>query len=365
MLTPAERGCLALADISGYTSYLVDTELQHAHDVLADLTDIIVRSLAPPLVFAKLEGDAAFVYRIGDRIDPSMLLDAVAGCYAAFRNRLASIVRATTCQCNACVLIPRLDLKLVAHHGSFARRRMLESEELTGADVVVAHRLLKNHVVEETGISAYGFYTDACIRAMGVDATVLGMRAHRETFEGVGEIAGWVEDLESRWKADQERHRRRVDPASPGVLAVEVAVHAPQAVVWEYLTVPELRAKWQEGVLRVDQQNPSGGMRGVGTTNHCVHGRDASLEEIVDWRPFDYFSLISRIEIPLVPPLLVTWELEPDGHGGTRLRHLTAPPAGIRRLLWPLYAREARKALTPSLLGLDGVIAADAGASAA
>ena len=28
-------------------------------------------------------------------------------------------------------------------------------------------------------------------------------------------------------------------------------------------------------------------IRGAGTQNHCLHGKDAVIEDIVDWRPFD------------------------------------------------------------------------------
>ena len=37
MLSSAEPACLLIADISGYTSYLARTELDHAQDILADL----------------------------------------------------------------------------------------------------------------------------------------------------------------------------------------------------------------------------------------------------------------------------------------------------------------------------------------
>ena len=59
-LRTADTGCLLIADISGYTSYLGATELQHAHDVLVDLMETIVGSLRPRLHIAQLEGDAAF-----------------------------------------------------------------------------------------------------------------------------------------------------------------------------------------------------------------------------------------------------------------------------------------------------------------
>ena len=44
-LTAAGRGSLVLTDISGYTSYLLGTELEHAQDVLSDLMGVVVSNL--------------------------------------------------------------------------------------------------------------------------------------------------------------------------------------------------------------------------------------------------------------------------------------------------------------------------------
>jgi hypothetical protein len=33
------------------------------------------------------------------------------------------------------------------------------------------------------------------------------------------------------------------------------------------------------------------GRRGAGTQNHCFHGKDAVIEDVIDWRPFDYVTL--------------------------------------------------------------------------
>ena len=62
MVSRAERGCLVLADITGYTGYLAGSELEHAQDVLADLMETVLKALRPTLRLAKLQGDAAFVY---------------------------------------------------------------------------------------------------------------------------------------------------------------------------------------------------------------------------------------------------------------------------------------------------------------
>jgi uncharacterized protein YndB with AHSA1/START domain len=65
---------------------------------------------------------------------------------------------------------------------------------------------------------------------------------------------------------------------------------APRDLVWTYMTDPALRPLWQHGVTGVDEQ-PTAPRRGVGTTNHCMHGADVLIEEILDWRPTDYYTL--------------------------------------------------------------------------
>jgi hypothetical protein len=55
----------------------------------------------------------------------------------------------------------------------------------------------------------------------------------------------------------------------------------------------------------------------VGTTAQCVTGRLATLEEIVDWQPYDRVAW--RIAVPGLGPVAATADLEP-APGGTRLR---------------------------------------------
>ncbi|HEX7172583.1 MAG TPA: DUF2652 domain-containing protein [Candidatus Limnocylindria bacterium] len=336
-LRGTESGCLAIADISGYTSYLGNAELDHAQDVLEDLTETVVRALSPPMKLSKLEGDAVFVYVPGNRVDASMLLDTLDAAYFAFRRRQDAIDRATQCECNACVLIPRLDLKFVAHHGAFGRQHVAGGEDLSGSDVILVHRLLKNHVAEVIGHAGYALYTDAVAAAMGVEPERLRMRRHAEQVEGMGPVEGWVQDLHERWTEERERRRVKVS-REEAVDVTSYEVPAPRSVTWTYLTDPGLRARWTPGVQRIDQSTPDG-RRGIGTQNHCVHGKNASLEEILDWRPFDYFTILNSIPMPLLKPIRMTYELE-DVDGGTRVTEYTAPGRGFgQRVLLGVMGR--------------------------
>lgn len=325
MLKP-EPACLAIADITGYTRFLAGTELDHAQDILADLTNTVVTSLRPMLRLAKLEGDAVFVYTITDAVDGPALQDTIERSYFAFQRRLRDIRQASSCECNACILVPDLDLKVVLHYGQVVLQRIGTSEELVGSDIIVVHRLLKNEVTTATGIRAYALYTDACLVAMGLDDPAsAGMVRHQEAFEDIGEVSGWVVDLHAAWATEQKRASLVVEPRD-ALRTYKATLDAPPAIVWEYLTSPRLRPQWQHGVDSVIRDAGPAGRRGIGTVNHCMHGRDAVIEEVLDWEPNDHVTYRSLLPIPDAPKLLNTFLLTDLGDGRTHLEFRLAQP---------------------------------------
>src|SRR5262249_31893625 len=158
-------------------------------------------------------------------------------------------------------------------------------EELVGSDVVLVHRLLKNHVVEATGFRAYAMYSEACVAAMGLsDPEGAGLVAHTEAYEGVGDVTGWVRDLETAWTEERERARTVVAEKDAAKI-YETVFDAPQALTWDWITSPARRIQWQYGATGIEQVDGVAGRRGVGTVNHCMHGKDTLVEEVLDWQP--------------------------------------------------------------------------------
>ena len=359
-MAPAERGCMVIADVSGYTRYLLDTELEHSQDVLTDLMETVVAHLRPVLRINRLEGDAAFAYTLESEIEPSMLLDIIEQTYFAFQSRLRDITQATTCGCNACRLIPSLGLKFVSHSGQFVRNTVAGSEELTGTDVVVVHRLLKNTVRERFDLDGYSLLTESCVTDLGLDPHILGMREHRETYDDVGEILTYVQDLDAAWQQAQERRRAFVVPVDAQFELV-AELPASAGVVWDFTTDPRKRLLWLTDFSEIDQKNPSG-RRGRGTTNHCVHGRGAITEEILDWHPFRYFT--QRLDMPMLGSCIQTYEFRPVGEDATELRIRIQRLRGRQRLVWQLMGRMISKAMKANAVVLDRVLRAKAGETA-
>jgi hypothetical protein len=270
-----ERACLLIADISGYTEYLGGVELDHAQDILADLMGPIVSALRPAFRLAKLEGDAAFMFVVAEKIDGSLLLDTIERCYFGFRRRRRDVRQATSCECKACVHIPHLDLKFVVHHGTILRQQVAGGEELLGPDVIVVHRLLKNEVVASTGVEAYALFSQQCVEAMDVDVAALGMHATSETYEHIGPVAVWIHDLDRRSREEESRRRVLVDDGR-AAFRFDMPTSARPQVAWDFVTTPGRRLTWQTGVTGVEVI-ATGNRRGVGATNHCMHGKSASI----------------------------------------------------------------------------------------
>ena len=357
MLSAAQPTCFLIADISGYTGYLADVELDHAQDILADLVGAIVTALRPNFRLAKLEGDAAFTFMTGETIDGSMLLDTIERCYFGFRRRRRDVRQATSCECDACVRIPDLDLKFVVHHGSAIMQKVAGRQELLGSDVIVVHRLLKNDVVEKLGMSAYALISQPCIDASGIDPAALGMREHTETYDRIGDVPAWAHDLERRWQEEEARERVFVSPEE-SILTISVPTNVPPQVAWEFLTKPGQRMTWQPWVTEVEIKGAPGGRRGLGSANHCMHGRDAVIEEILDWRPYDYVTDRTILDTPAGPlKLLHTIELEPGTAGTTIHFRFAAPKARRERALakdvGAAYGQALRSSLPSLIAQLD------------
>jgi uncharacterized protein YndB with AHSA1/START domain len=341
------HGCLVLADIGGYTDYLGGVELQHSHDILADLLGTVAGQLTGPLELAKLEGDAVFCFERG-QVDGDSLLTAIQSCYFAFARRQRTISVATSCECDACRRIPDLNLKFLAHRGAFVEHEVAGSRELVGSDVVLAHRLLKNSVTERTGLKGYAFLTDACATELSIDSGPAELSAHAEHYDDAGDAPGWVLDLEERWREEQEQ-KSVVVSRETAVIVKEVELPVPPARAWDAMTDPKAQMLWRVGADRVDMENPRGA-RGAGSVTHCVHGKTTIEQEIIDWKPYDYYTYRERNPIG---KCVYTIELEPLGDGErTKLSWIIELAGGAgQRVLWALAGGRMRKVIDENLEG--------------
>jgi hypothetical protein len=232
------QGILLIADITGYTVFLKESELEHAHGVLSDLLTVLVEGTRPPLAVSNLQGDAVFSYGIDTgAVSGQTFVEMIEAIYVAFRRAIEQMTLNSTCDCSACANLGTLDLKFIVHHGEFLIQSIGANRELVGSEVIVAHRLTKNTVTTTTGVRAYAVYTASAVSALGLAHLTGEWIPHREVYDS-GEVECWVADMTPVWEA--ARHRALVEiPESDYRGKAPVGIALPVEQVWDGLGDPE------------------------------------------------------------------------------------------------------------------------------
>jgi hypothetical protein len=345
----AEKGYMIIADITGYTKFISKTELDHAHEILESLLNTIVNRLHNPLKLAKIEGDAVFSYTSEENyIQGQTFLESLEQVYFSFADELQSSDRNTSCPCNACQRMSGLDLKIVVHFGEYMLQKIGPQTELVGNDVNLTHRLLKNNIVEKTGVETYIFFTQPAADQMYMSDFSKTLVPHSESYDHVGEVSGYVYDLLPAWTRERERRRIFITPQEAEI-HVTNELPVPPAVAWDYLNDPGYKTRFMHSDnVEVDNKN---GRIDVGSIYHCAHGEDMINQEILDWAPFHYFTMNIFLPLPkmITAPVRCTIRLTPTDTG-CQVEYMFSPPIAEKKLYqkiadiaWKKKEREAMK----------------------
>ena len=319
------HGHMVIADISGYTRFLTDSELEHGNEVIADLLNSILDATAAPLTLSSIEGDAVFLYgEMADGMYGQTILESVEMLYCAFADKLADMVVNTTCNCNACINIKGLGLKIVMHCGEYTTSTIGGMTTLSGPDVIAVHRLLKNRIIEETGIEHYFLITDRCVKALDVESVVGSWTPHTEDYEHIGEVVGYVSSLEDVYAMLKLQSEDKVAQAGAWSTARGQTL-APPALVWDYIMDPRKRVEFIPVAAKMHLNKLAEGRIAPGTEFHCAHGDGAiTLFKVTDMRPHSYITM--TVEFAEGSTVKYTYYLIPSG-SGTRIFQHAEPPA--------------------------------------
>ena len=322
----AQKGYFILTDISGYTEFLTKSELDHAQDTLQNLFDAQLAQIKYPFVISGFRGDAIFMYVPGtDFYEPQSFLEALEKLYFVFADTRRQIIYNTTCTCRACQNISKLDLKMVVHYGEYAIQKLRDREELLGADVIVPHRMLKNHVIEKTGIESYALFSEAAAEAANLSQLAYPLVPHSEVYEHLGEVDMQVLDLRVVWDREQEKHRFILSPEEAWLKFEWDTPHA-LATVWEYLTTPRLEKQWA-GYDLVERTDALGGRMRAESSYHCAHGELEFFNKILDWKAFEYVTIEQTISIGV--KLLETRQIRESATGTKINFYIRKPDAPV------------------------------------
>lgn len=178
-----EKAQLLIADIGGYTRFMKQHRfsLAHAQDTIAQLLEAVIDA-SSGFKLAKIEGDAAFFYLVGE--DFKGFPRKVTNIRRAFLTRKQRLMLDRMCNCDGCLQVNALTLKFVSHAGEIAFQKVKHLTELAGVDVILLHRMLKNDVP----VREYVLMTDTVLAQLEPELRQRS-RGLEHDFEGIGRTA--------------------------------------------------------------------------------------------------------------------------------------------------------------------------------
>jgi len=261
----AERALILIPDISGFSDFTSTTEIDHSAHITAELLELIVESNETAFTLAEVEGDAILFYRKGEPLQRQRLVDQCLSMFSNFHRRLMVIERDRVCQCGACQSATNLTLKFIAHFGFIKEVKIAQFVKATGADMIIAHRLLKNVVDSDE----YILMTEACCSAVGHSNThpALSWSKSSQHYDAIGKIDYEFATL-TAYKAEIPAL-----PAPPRFVVdkgndnLEIVIDAPLKAVYQTLINVDKRPGWLAGVDSIDRDMTS---ERIGMRHNCV-----------------------------------------------------------------------------------------------
>lgn len=186
---------LLIADISGYTDFMVTNKstIGKSQMIIVELIKTIIAHLHIPLKIAKLEGDAVFLYAEKDGNDKTWdellccIGERLTGFFDIFTQKINELSQSVMCEDDACKIIDRLRVKIIVHYGTAEILQIGDFRELSGIDVILLHRLLKNRVKAPE----YILMTEAALQEIKFPK-IICVENNSEHCEGIGEVQTFV-----------------------------------------------------------------------------------------------------------------------------------------------------------------------------
>ena len=266
---------LFIPDISGFTQFVNETEILHSQHIVQELLEILIDSNQLKLEVCEVEGDAIFFYRLGDKPDMQSLLNQVEKMFTRFHEHLKLYEHQRICSCGACKTAVQLSLKIVAHFGEVTGIAVKDHKKLFGKDVILIHRLLKNHLDQKE----YVLFTDPVIQNPH-DAVQLPDWYHPiagvEEYD-LGAVKFSVSDLSPLHnKMSINLPRYKASLKTYVAFAEEEVIRHPMEKIFEAILTMQQNSRLIEGTKKLEKMT-SDSIARLGTKHYCLITRNNNV----------------------------------------------------------------------------------------
>jgi hypothetical protein len=256
---------ILIPDISGFTKFMTNTELSHGSFAISMLINSIIDAVGEEYEISEIEGDAVLMFKRDAAPSPKEIQNICLKIFNAFHLQRKWMQQHAVCPCKACKEITNLTLKFVAHHGPVGEIKAGRFSKLSGTEVIVAHRLLKNNVPSDE----YLLLTEKLLQhsTESTEGGEMKWDSSSDEYSSIGKVEYRFALLNEERKRTPEPPKPNTDYETDSTAYLEIPIAADyQDAYMVMMNIPG-RAEWVDGLQKVEQDMPN---VYVGSIHYCT-----------------------------------------------------------------------------------------------
>jgi len=257
-----------IPDISGFTKFVNEVDIEHSSHILSELLEIIIESNEINLEVSEIEGDAVLFYRFGQSPSFEDLLKQCRSMFLNFHQHLKLYDRDRICECGACTSASTLSLKFIVHFGQSETMHIKEHTKLFGLDIIAAHRLLKNDIDSNEYVLITQQYLDSISDYnLKLDTEIEGPKKGEENIKDLGKVKYDYFLLTRILKDVPALPERKTFDRHKNPIKLYTEIDAPILNVFKVVSDPEFKTKFNKEVkVKIDHSK----LPRIGTKHDCI-----------------------------------------------------------------------------------------------
>jgi len=333
---------LFIPDISGFTKFVNQTEVQHVQHVISELLEILIDANFLDLKLSEIEGDALFFYKQEDLPNQSIIADQARTMFLKFHQHLNQYQNNRICQCGACRSAGELTLKFIVHRGPVDFIKVKDQVKPYGSDVILAHRLLKNPISNPE----YILFSESSLQGdlpANLDIPWLEIKSGQVDYDTIGSVGfhyGELTPLHDLVPATLDGPQGKKNSQS---LVVDTFIEGPYQDVFEIIIDLEQRMKWNKFANDIEFNDR---LNQVGTKHICVFD-NSTIEFVTVTADFGANTLVygeNMLSLPVIAKEVTIYFLVGEqGHGSKVSLAIHYKLKPWARLLEPFFRYKTTK----------------------
>ncbi len=143
-----EPAFFCVPDITGFTKFIATADINFTKNLIPALLRKLIDANILKMKIGEIEGDAIFFYKTGRLPSVSKVAEQCKIIYQTFTDFVSSVEQSDPDNYNLYLADNQLGLKIIIHYGHISTANIKGRIKLLGTDVIIAHKLLKNAIVD-------------------------------------------------------------------------------------------------------------------------------------------------------------------------------------------------------------------------